>query len=667
MRDILDKLNKPIIKEGGNVFSDTDRIPTEVIKSTVQYFKQDVLDLPLDVWLGTTGQKNNPGGTFDENSSGDLDISVDETKFDKKEVFNSIRQWAIDNGYDPVEWVFPKKGVTPKTKQINVKVPMVNSKGQHIKDRKGNPGYVQLDLMFGHPEFQKFSLRGEPAPWKGQERHVIMANLAKAQGLKWSFSEGLSSRSNPEQVIKDPQKIVQTLTPGYSGDPMNWHIEDIFRWAEQKYGNQPDKLNALFGEADATLQKIYNKSIPLLRQEQDVNENAVDDINFLAKLRDRIVNQGMSMIIESAGGGRPTQHIEDLVIFEGIPGLRRAIEILKKYADGQGHDATSLKWDGSPAIVFGRDELGRFTFAPLFAFKNPDKRSHSVEELGQQLAGKTEPDDSRKQFIAGMQDVFRAFESATPSNFKGYMFGDLMYTQTPPNNNGHYVFQPNKVEYSVVADSDLGKNIGRSKIGIAIHKWFEGDDPQNPVKEYNLQQGINSLQGTEVLAIPPIFSQQAPDVDTTMIDRLEGFANKYGSAIQKLMDPATLEAGKMKRVLTIFYDYLNAHKEFDPSDLGHNFVEWLPTKVSAKMSEKIIAHVQENKQGFDGLFKVIRAVAKTKNNLAQQLDQSQQVVKQNIANNPGRGEGYVVDHPQGSIKLVPRNVFSAAPKSDKFK
>jgi hypothetical protein len=47
-------------------------------------------------------------------------------------------------------------------------------------------------------------------------------------------------------------------------------------------------------------------------------------------------------------------------------------------------------------------------------------------------------------------------EAATPKNFKGYVQGDLLYTQTPPEVSGNYEFKPNFVEYRIPAASKLG-------------------------------------------------------------------------------------------------------------------------------------------------------------------------------------------------------------------
>ena len=52
-------------------------------------------------------------------------------------------------------------------------------------------------------------------------------------------------------------------------------------------------------------------------------------------------------IVESAR----IQHAEDLILFQGHQGALKAIDMLKDIAGGK--QGVSIKWDGSPAVVFG--------------------------------------------------------------------------------------------------------------------------------------------------------------------------------------------------------------------------------------------------------------------------------------------------------------------------
>lgn len=85
--------------EGGNVFKGPDkqpltqRIATGDVPATIDFIEKATgLDFTEEKgedekpvkWLGTTGRKENADGTFELNSSGDLDLSVDANEVDKK-------------------------------------------------------------------------------------------------------------------------------------------------------------------------------------------------------------------------------------------------------------------------------------------------------------------------------------------------------------------------------------------------------------------------------------------------------------------------------------------------------------------------------------------------------------------------------------------------------
>jgi len=53
------------------------------------------------------------------------------------------------------------------------------------------------------------------------------------------------------------------------------------------------------------------------------------------------------------------QHAEDIVFWEGSAGATRALQSLRNLDQG-GHKDVTIKWDGSPAVIFGRDANGEF-------------------------------------------------------------------------------------------------------------------------------------------------------------------------------------------------------------------------------------------------------------------------------------------------------------------
>jgi hypothetical protein len=77
------------------------------------------------------------------------------------------------------------------------------------------------------------------------------------------------------------------------------------------------------------------------------------------------------------------------------------------------------------------------------------------------------------------------------------------------------------------------------------------------------------------------------------------------------------------------------------------------------MQQRIVDYIAQNKQGYDAMWEVINKIREVKNNIIDQLDSHDADVKANIGDIEG-GEGYVLAHPEGDMKLVNRAGFTAA-------
>ena len=75
------------------------------------------------------------------------------------------------------------------------------------------------------------------------------------------------------------------------------------------------------------------------------------------------------------------------------------------------------------------------------------------------------------------------------------MQGDLMYTNDKKmqkiDGKSFITFQPNTILYAVLAESDLGKQIAKSKMGIVFHTTYTGGTIQDLGATQN--EGINEM------------------------------------------------------------------------------------------------------------------------------------------------------------------------------
>lgn len=185
--------------EGGNVFKGPDkepltrRISRSEIPGTIAFLEKETgVDFSTDKdeegvpikWLGTTGRKED---------SGDLDLSVDANEIDKKEFATKLIG------------IFGKDSVKLSGDSVHLKTPI-----------DGDPvnGFAQTDFMFSDdPTWQQFSVRGglPDSPYKGEHRHILLASIARARGMKYSYKNGLVDPETNEVITKDPNKMAKDL------------------------------------------------------------------------------------------------------------------------------------------------------------------------------------------------------------------------------------------------------------------------------------------------------------------------------------------------------------------------------------------------------------------------------------------------------------------------
>ena len=357
------------------------------------------------------------------------------------------------------------------------------------------------------------------------------------------------------------------------------------------------------------------------------------------------------------------QHIEDLVFFEGSKGAMRALESLRQMEQG-GLKNVTIKWDGSPAIIFGRNEDGEFILTDKSGFgaKGYDGKAKSGEDLQKMLMarpGASNPDPKKaeayKKFAGEMKDIFDQYEKAVPTDHRGFFKGDLLYKETPTVRDKNFVFKPNIVEYAVDVNSDLGKKIARSKTGVVIHRQVDINGSESPLKDFDM------FQGNEVLVVPPVSVEKAPEVDNEELDRLEAVIQKDAKDIDSLLDKNKLRSMQLTNFDDILYTYVNQSVDTgNLGSLGRNFMSWLQdSKLSQQKKTKITEYVKQNMNAFTSLWEVVTTIQKVKNNIIKQLDTQGGQVTAKTGNDDG-GEGYVLAHPAGDMKLVNRAGFTAA-------
>jgi hypothetical protein len=352
-----------------------------------------------------------------------------------------------------------------------------------------------------------------------------------------------------------------------------------------------------------------------------------------------------SQLLTEAPVGRNLQHLEDLVFVDGSAGALRALDVLARF--GSDVSDVSIKWDGTPAVIFGRDDAGDFILTDIagFSAKGYDGKVKSAQDLESMLLNRgKDADANRRKFAAGMAKIWPSFEQATPATMRGFIHGDLLYKDTPALKSGHYIFTPNKVTYAVKQQSVIGKRIAQSLAGVVIHTFTSSDGNTTRASSDMLQEG-------NLFVMPPITVQQTPQTDIKGIGELRTQVQQNAQLIDKLVEP---QQG-LSDIRNIIYTYVNQisrTKQWDK--LKSEFSNWLTTsKVSKNKQEKIL-NSPEFEQ-YTILFDIVLKIQSLKNQVINQFDDAEMDITSHIGNERG-GEGYVAA--RDKVKLVPRHKWT---------
>ena len=618
------------ILEGGNVFKNqhgqalTQRINQADVKPTLAWLEEMLPGLDL--------QNNTLGSTGIKDTSGDLDIAVDANRVTKEQLETRLKQWATSHGFKPEDYV-RKSGTA-----VHFKTPI---------DGRPDRGYVQTDFMFMKDvPWSKFVLGAMPvdSKYKGRERNVLMNSLAKSLGYKLNQVSGIADRVTNELITNDPDKVAKLLLNKTATRQDLASVESIL----QAISTDPQRDAKL---ADFK-QHMEREGLPFMESTDLPPVTGYTEVNFLARLRDRIVNQGMKVIVEAevqGGRAKGIEHLEDYVFRNGSEGIKKALDIVKHTAADTGK-TTTVKWDGKPALIFGRDATGTFILTDVAGFgaKGYNGLFTSPRQVTQHLAARDADASALGKPATRVQDLAPIYnklwgmlDAAVPKNYRGFVQGDLLYMDTPPLEAGNYVFTPNTIEYKIPANSDVGKRIGASDVGIAMHtRYAEPGAPKEPIGNVEFKR----VPG--LLLLEPVYAKENVRPNKQLVQQLKTVYSTQGAAIDQLFDPAELRALQITDLPRLCIDYINSRVGTGFDNLLAQFGPWLEQRVTPKKFRNIVEYLQSPRSNLNGMTAAFTAwglLHDIKMDILQQLD----------LQHPGQ-EGWVMATSAGMAKAVNR-------------
>ena len=397
------------------------------------------------------------------------------------------------------------------------------------------------------------------------------------------------------------------------------------------------------------------------------------------------------LLAEDKGGKNlHLEHIEDEILNYGIDGGRASINFIQSLRDMLSGEARSsinmtVKWDGAPAIFAGIDpEDGRFFVAKKSVFNVDPKLYKTSKEIDADLSG-----DLNEKFKVALTEFSKL-------GIKEVLQGDLMYTSKDLSTEtidgvSYYTFQPNTIVYAVPTDSDLGRVMKKSKIGVVWHTTYSG----STLPDMKASFGVNISKLTKTSSVwmddatykdvsgRATFTSRETDAITKVLSQAGSTFRKVNSSLLKkflnLQDSMTgaLSGASLK---TYNNSKVRAGEIIsNPKQHASGYVDWVEMSVQ-KQIDKLKSEAGKNKY-IKIQKEYVREVKKHVNNLTQILtfqnlivDAKMQIVKKL---NSVKGltdtfiktdNGFKVTNPEGyvaidrvggtAVKLVDRMEFS---------
>jgi hypothetical protein len=236
-----------ILLEGGNVFPDVTPFDHKDIAQILKTVNNALNDTGIKAIPVGSAATPTPG-----KQSGDLDVIVDE-----QAVLDFFKAKDAKTGRKALNDYIASKGLDTAQTGINVhvRVPV-------------NDGFAQVDVMVSAnaERVAKFHTHNIPAnsPYKGVNKQLIMAILAKTKGYMWSAWQGLFSRT-PEgkkgELVTDDMTEIAGLLTGQKNAAVLGSVESLLAALPK------DQADALLAKAK---EDPNWKEVPVKQENQEL-------------------------------------------------------------------------------------------------------------------------------------------------------------------------------------------------------------------------------------------------------------------------------------------------------------------------------------------------------------------------------------------------------------
>lgn len=332
------------------------------------------------------------------------------------------------------------------------------------------------------------------------------------------------------------------------------------------------------------------------------------------ELQDKITN-----IVTEAKGH--LDHPEDAIFIGGSSYAKTALNAISNTVKNP--NLVTIKWDGYPALIFGRGSNGKFAIMDKHMFNKKDGAARNIYSPSMFKQYDIQRGVDRSQLHQILEKIWPGLSKQDQG--LGYYWGDLLFSEPLKENNGLYTFRanPNGITYTVDADSEIGKLLSNKVAGIAVHQYLPVT-AQSTDDASSLNGSIGNLKNNSNVAIVPSAMPNPPKLklNEKMLRNCENAISAYGSAVdQLLIGPAGTKSVFNSNLFTVYINRKVVSGNL--SNLVKDFLEFIQSRpMSDAVREKIMYHLSENKEGLAGAFLIWSEMYKLKMNIVTQLDKA---------------------------------------------
>lgn len=361
------------------------------------------------------------------------------------------------------------------------------------------------------------------------------------------------------------------------------------------------------------------------------------------------------------------EHAEDHVINAGHEGFAHSynnlMDVHNKLSGHKNDTRVTMKYDGSPSVIFGRNpDNGKFFVASKSAFNAQPKINYTPEDIERNHG-------HAPGLVSKLKSALEHLPKVTPR--EGVYQGDIMHTSGDVGYaNGRAHFTPNTIRYSTPADSAHGRKALNSKIGIAVHTAYRG--PTLPdmkaeyapkLNEFGSHPDVHMISTQHDLGKVKYTPKQQAEFKKHIDAASKTFAETPKESY-KAIEPHTLH---MKTYInhTVrngttpnhkdFVKYLESQKE---KDVGSVKTPAAQERKRATHNDRI-TQVVRDKPHFDKIFAMHGHLQQAKDVLTHALS-SHSEFDHSIGGKKAKPEGFVVVRNNRPTKFVDRAEFSKA-------